>query len=179
MSESKAPIFRMYQSRPIRFVGVRDLAGWRMKCYEIDARTGSHDADSSDQASNGATSRPVSGLDWSRYGPALANIESILPRPPLGADRAGVGFVIAHEIDTHRYLITCWWDNQNELFVRCSVGPTSHPGQWDFSGASFSFCVWDMEIMAFEREAWIDCALRGQPLKVDEYVRRLMPGAVH
>lgn len=167
------PVFRPYQPRPIRFAGVRDVAGWRMKCYEIDGRK--EEVGMAHPTTARGTAHPApDGLDWDQYAAALAHAESILPLPPKSSERAGIGFLIAHEIATHHYLIVCWWDNQNELFARCFVRPVTDAVAWDFSGAAFSFRVWDMVVMWFERQAWIECALAGREVRVDEYLGRTM-----
>ncbi|MDQ8201860.1 hypothetical protein [Pelagicoccus sp. SDUM812003] len=61
-------------------------------------------------------------------------------------------FVIFHEGVALRYLVLCWWGNDNELFLDVSV---EEQGKWISAGDRYSFCLWDMEVMWHERNAFI------------------------
>jgi len=62
-------------------------------------------------------------------------------------------FAILHDGASMRYLVLGWWGNDNELFTSVSVETDTG---WVEDSARFSFCLWDMEVMWFERNAFVD-----------------------
>ncbi len=66
-----------FEPRPTRFVGVRELAGWRVKLYTITL--------------------PGEEIDWPRFERGLALAAEALPQPPTAGGRFGVGFTICHQ----------------------------------------------------------------------------------
>jgi hypothetical protein len=62
-------------------------------------------------------------------------------------------FAIFHEGSAYRYLILCWWGNDNELFTSVSV--LTDEG-WVERPDRYSFCVYDLEVVWDERNAFID-----------------------
>ena len=61
-------------------------------------------------------------------------------------------FVIFHEGASCPYLVLAWWGNDNELFTSVSALVGS---SWVEDPARFSFCLWDLEVMWFERNAFV------------------------
>jgi hypothetical protein len=74
--------------------------------------------------------------------------------------RATPAFAIFHDGATAMYLVLAWWGNDNELFTRVSVREESG---WVSDPEKYSFCLWDMEVMWFEREAFIRHIYNGAP----------------
>ncbi len=68
-------------------------------------------------------------------------------------------FAIFHDGADMDYLILAWWGNGNELFTSVSV---KQQNGWVEDLARYSFCLWDMEVFWFERNAFIDCLYSGQ-----------------
>jgi hypothetical protein len=130
-----------YEPRPIRFDGVRDVDGWRLKRYSI--------------AFGG---QPV---DWPAFEPALTLADTALPRPAVAAGRVGVGFAIAHQGRTALYYVLGWWDNENELPLRVFVRPLEGGARWRAARGSESICVWDLQVITFERDAYVATVLAG------------------
>lgn len=62
-------------------------------------------------------------------------------------------FAIFHNGAGMNYLILCWWGNDNELFNSVSVQTDSG---WLEDPSRYSFCLYDMEIMWAERNAFIE-----------------------
>ena len=62
------------------------------------------------------------------------------------------GFAIFHAGATMLYLVVCWWGNGNELFTAVSVREDGH---WVEAPSRYSFCIWDLEVMWFERNSFI------------------------
>jgi hypothetical protein len=130
-----------YEPRPIRFHGLRSVDGWRLKRYSITYGPGP--------------------IDWPAFEPAMALIDASLPQPAATAERAGVGFVIAHLGRTALYCVLGWWDNENELPVRVFVRDHEGWAGWRAAGGAESFCVWDLQVIGFEREAYVATVLAG------------------
>jgi len=130
-----------YEPRPIDFHGLRDVDGWRLKQYSIAYGPG-----------------PV---DWPAFEPATALIDAALPRPAGTNERPGVGFVIAHQGRTALYCVLGWWDNENELPVRVFVRGLEDGAEWRPARGGESFCVWDLQVIAFERDAYVATLLAG------------------
>lgn len=69
-------------------------------------------------------------------------------------------FAILHDGESALYLVLAWWANGNELFTRVSVRT---PAGWQVDPNRYSFCLWDLEIMWFERTAFITHLYSGEP----------------
>lgn len=70
------------------------------------------------------------------------------------------GFTIAHRGVSAALSIAYWWANENELHATFSVAPLHAPdrlGPYDSTGIT---CVWEMEVMDFERRAWLEHVLK-------------------
>lgn len=144
-----------YRPRLIRAAGVLSLAGWRLKTYEI--------------------SFDDSAAQRGEFSLGLARASSFLPQPPASANRGGAGFLIFHSGASDHYLICGWWDAQNELFIRTLARPRDRE-EWDESGQRHSICVWDLDVIWHERNAWIACMLGGNGQSgVDAYLACTRP----
>ena len=62
-------------------------------------------------------------------------------------------FAICHDGASARYLTLGWWGNDNEMFVAVAV---TQPEGWVEDLGRYSFCLWDMEVMWYERNAFVD-----------------------
>lgn len=153
------PPMHAYQPRPRRCLGLRDLGGWMLKHYEIS----------------------VDGLwpDEAGFGTALALAEAALPQPPLAAGRLGVGFLILHRGRDCDYLVLAWWDRENELPLRVFVRPHGGGGDWRAARDNESVCVWDLEVIGHERDAWVAAALSGgaAATAAEDYLARRLSDA--
>jgi hypothetical protein len=129
--------FHPYAPRPIRFHGVRELGGFRLKDYSIVYGRGS--------------------VDWLDFARGFEVVLRELPRPAVAPGRPGVGFRIAHRGNGASYAVLAWWDRENELPLRLAV--KNPDGTWRPARGSESVCVWDLEVIAFEREAYVGTVL--------------------
>lgn len=128
-----------YSPRPIRFRGVRSISGWRLKEYAITM------ADRRMDEANFAVGAQC----------ALAE----LPAQAVTMDRPGAGVLILHAGLGASYVVLGWWDNQNELPLRISVRGDGE-AEWRPAGSHESICVWDLEILGFERQAYVETVLK-------------------
>ncbi|HEY5553018.1 MAG TPA: VOC family protein, partial [Opitutaceae bacterium] len=141
-----------YSPRPTRAMGVLEKRGWRLKRYRIHA-----------------PGRDFDGQDWEK---GIDSIAGLLPQPPRAAGRAGAGFVIEHPGHGVDYLVLCWWDSENELFNRVLTCDPSTPGAWMLATSGTTACVWDLAVVNFERDSWVETMLCAKP-DADAYLARV------
>lgn len=140
-------MFRPYAPRPVRFHGLEQPNGYRIKRYDV------------------VFAEPFRETEFAD-GLRLA-FES-LPTPPVTTERPGVGFIIAHQGNGADYVVLGWWDRENELPLRVFVRPQAPAGEWRPARGSESVCVWDLEVIWFERQGYVRTVLSGSD--VEEYL---------
>lgn len=132
-----------YRPRPIRCTGIWAVDGWQLKRYGI--------------AYDREQPRPELAAAAQRVA------RSRLPQPATGAGRYGVGVVGAHDGRDGCVAFVDWWANEDELHHHLYVAPVDHPGELVPAGpADFTACVWDLAVLAFERETWLDAVLKNR-----------------
>ena len=100
---------------------------------------------------------PESVIEPARFEEARRLALAALPAPARTAHRLGVGFLVEHQGDGVDYCVLGWWDRENELPIRVFV---AEPGaRWRPARGSESICVWDLEVIAAERAAYIATVL--------------------
>ena len=96
-------------------------------------------------------------IDPARFDGARQLAIAALPVPAIAPGRLGVGFLIEHQGNGVDYCILAWWDRENELPIRVFV---KEPGAgWRPARNSESVCVWDLEVIAAERAAYVATVL--------------------
>jgi hypothetical protein len=104
------------------------------------------------------------------------------PRPELAAAtrRAAAdavpdgayGFTIAHDAASAGLAIVYWWANENEVHSRYFVSPLDDPGALERAEGTGMACVWELEVIDFERRAWLEDVLKdGDP---ERYLERAL-----
>jgi len=144
------PDFLPYIARPIRYLGLADPQGYRLKQYAILYGGG-----------------PFREFDFAN---GLKLAYESLPTPATTNVRPGVGFAIAHQGNGADYAVLAWWDNENELPLRVFVRPQTPDDQWRPARGGESVCVWDLEVIGFERRAYVETVLGGGG--VENYLER-------
>jgi len=137
-----------YAPRPITALPPLRLGGWTLKRYSIVYGD-----------------KPFEPTRFD-IGRRLALGE--LPVPPKNAERPGVGFIIEHQGNKVDYLVLAWWDRENELPLRVYVRAPFE--DWRPAQKSESVCVWDLEVIWREREAYVSTLMRGEP--VEAYLQK-------
>ncbi|NNG15068.1 MAG: isochorismatase [Gemmatimonadales bacterium] len=143
---------KAYRPRSVRFHQVLGLDGWRLKLYSISC--------------------DGSEVDWANFDGGLALVRSALPEPAPDAGRPGVGFIIAHHGDGIDYTVVSWWDRENELPTHVFALSEADGKGWRPASGGESFCVWDLEVIWAEREAYIQTYLAGEPPDAAGYLAR-------
>ncbi len=113
-------------------------------------------------------------FDETRFADAQHKICALLPRVDATRGRPGAAFLILHQGVTGDYAVLSWWDRQNELPTHVW---TRHEDRWAPARSDEHFCVWDLELLWFERNAWVETVLSGAPLEpsLADYQRRTFP----
>lgn len=124
-----------YAPRPVSALPPIERGGWRVKAYAITYGS--------------------APLQRAVYDRGLDIALDALPRPAVTPARPGVGFVIFHQGRGVHYLVLSWWDNENEYFNRVFVRPIEGDQPWRPASGSESACVWDLEIIWHERNAYV------------------------
>lgn len=72
------------------------------------------------------------------------------------------------------YVVLGWWDRENELPTRVVVREHASEAPWRPARASESFCVWDLQVIGFERDAYVSTVLAPDagPDAVEAYLAR-------
>lgn len=140
-----------FAPRPIRFHGVRELGGFRLKDYSIVHGAGA--------------------VDWLDFARGFELAMAGLPRPAVANGRPGVGFRIAHRGNGARYAVLAWWERENELPIRLAVRRGEE--EWRAARPDESICVWDLQVIGFERDAYVATVLAGDGSGgIDDYLAR-------
>jgi len=146
-----------YRPRAIRFLEMWEHESWTLKVYGIRYGADRPDATGVTAAKKVAAER--------------------LTTTGVG-DGYGVGFVGIHQGRGSTFVFVDWWANENELrhFVYCTDGPdilTLRPA----TEADSVACVWDLRVMQFEREAWVETVLANpNGPDLDAYLNRQLSG---
>jgi hypothetical protein len=139
-----------YAPRHIEFRGQRRFRGWRLKVYSI-----------------ALTSAPV---DLAEFETAFQAAELSLPDPDAESGRPGLGILIAHQGKTGDYTVLGWWNHENELPLQIWVRRSRSEG-WRPAEAGESVCVWDLQVIWHERQAWISAMLAPAGPDADAYLQ--------
>ncbi|MEL7314055.1 MAG: isochorismatase [Cyanobacteria bacterium J06559_3] len=140
-----------YQTRRIRFMQLTELNGWRVKVYGISARREFPD-----------TAIVKAAEELAQQQLPLPAIWSAAPDtgPPVSEDRYGVAILIVHEGREGNFVLVSWWVGENMIQHHVYFAPTNPPFTFTYlSPTGLIACVWELAILAFERQAWIDTVL--------------------
>ena len=123
-----------YAPRHVRFIRREDVDGWRIKLYGI--------------ALQGREPDPG-------FVEATRELAAeVLPRPAATDDRYAVGFATAHDATSLYIALVYWWESENELHQRIYVSPKSDPIAFVHVKSQPAGCVWELDVVDFERRAW-------------------------
>ena len=156
VSNLKIPLsFTRYQPRRLKYLGVESVAGYLLKVYIICEASQT--------------------LEIERFAARWELAARALPQPAMTESRPGVGFTILHQGRTADYLILCWWDQENELPTRVFL---RGPEGWRPAEGGESFCVWDLRVIWWEREAYVGTVLAGSASAPNAYLATVVEGYV-
>lgn len=147
---------RPYKKRAVRFLEVWRNGKWQIKVYGI--------------AHGRLTPRPE--LIAAAKDVANQRLESV----PGSIQHYFVGFLSVHDGRTANFVFVDWWADENELHHHAYVSPTNQPSRLAYvTPTGLTACVWDLRVMAFERQAWLDNVLkRPAGPDLDAYLRHTL-----
>lgn len=127
-----------YKKRPIRFLELFQPSGWKLKVYGI--------------AYNRELPRP-------ELLEAAKNL-AMEKLPQISDSIYGVGFLGVHDGRGVNFVFLDWWQDENELHHHVFTSPTEQPSRLkEVTHTGVSACVWDLRVICFERQAWVDQVL--------------------
>jgi hypothetical protein len=138
-----------YQTRPVRFLELWQESGWRIKVYGI-----SHQ-------------RPAPRQDF-----VVAAKQVARERLPHAQEdgRHGVGYLGAHEGEGNCFAFFGWWAKRYELNHFLYRAPLDRPDALVPAPTGLVGCVWDLQLIAFERQAWLSALLAHPEPSLDGYL---------
>ncbi len=146
-----------YAPRNCRFLDIWQFGDWRLKAYGISC------GDVPLMPELLAAARQLAAEK-------LAEITA-------AGDHYHVGFVGVHQGKTAHFIFVDWWAQENELHHHVYVAPLDQPTAFRYTTPSgLIACVWDMQLMAFERDAWVGTVLRGGLPCIEDYLQRRCSG---
>jgi hypothetical protein len=98
-------------------------------------------------------------FDERRFSGGIELALAALPQPARTDERPGVAFLILHQGNGIDYTVLAWWDRENELPLRVFVCDRPGSNDWRHARDSESVCVWDLQVIWAEREAYIRTVL--------------------
>jgi len=129
-----------YQPRPIRFLQLWSFDDWRLKAYGI--------------AYQGQLPRPA----LVEAGQNLAKQK--LAELSRGKPHYNLGFVGVHDGRGVNFVFIDFWADENELHHHVYISPAEAPAEFEYTTPSgLIACVWDLRLMSFERQAWVEAIL--------------------
>ena len=126
-----------HQPRPIRFLDLWEISGFRMKVYGIAYRR---------------------DLPRSKFIKAARKIaEHRLKESASKTNHYGTGYIGIHDGRGAAFVFIDWWADENELHHHVYVFPADKSDEIQYvTPTGLTACVWDMRVMSFERDAWFD-----------------------
>ena len=129
-----------YRARSIRFLELWRHLGWRIKLYGI-----AYDREAPESNLVSAAKRVAADR---------------LPQPAIGQGRYGVGFVGVHEGRGANFVFVDWWADENELHHHVYISRSDDAENLEYAAPSGPVaCVWDLGLIGFERDCWVDMIL--------------------
>ena len=136
-----------YKPRPIRFLGVHthsdaENGTWQIKLYGISVRSDFHMTELIDHAK-------------SNFSVWLANSRN------YALETYNIATLILHEGKEGYFAIINWWIDDNMLQNHVYFSTFAKPDEFTlFSDRGIMTCVWELAVIWFEREAWIEHILK-------------------
>jgi hypothetical protein len=147
-----------FRPRPVKFLGLWECDGWRMKLYGLTA-------------------------EHRRLLPELVARAKELAREILPTDAEaenchGVGFIGVHCGVDANFVFIDWWANENELHHHVFRSSLEKPLEITRAPHGLAACVFDLQVIWFERTAWVEKVL-GNPKApdVEAYLKKVLDDA--
>lgn len=150
--------FTPYERRYVTRLGLWQVDDWQVKAYGL--------------ARSDAPPRAALVAE------AQSAVADALPDPAVTEDRYGVGFVIVHEGADGDYVLVDHWFGENMLRNQVYWRRAHEPALWPAPPDGPTVCVWELAVLAHERQAWIDEVLEPDRGGLPSYLDRWLTGPV-
>lgn len=147
-----------YAPRRIAPLGVWREAGHSIKAYGIH-----RDAELAGPILTDAVTASVRA--------AVRDVLSVHRGDPRGH---GLGYCIAHVGDEAVWLLVDWWISGGIVCQRMLSAPLAQPDRFTPVTAPALACVWELAVIAHERDAWVRHMLTERP-DADAYLQAVLP----
>lgn len=136
-----------YQTRPIRFIELYQHQDWKIKIYSISIKNERFSSTHIELAKQQLN-------EWLK----------LSKNYPLTTYK--IATLIIHEGKEGCFAILNWWIDDNMLQNHVFVATYKNPNHFKlFSDKGIITCVWELAVIWFERNAWVEHVLKqsGQP----------------
>ncbi len=135
---SEISLIEPYEKRPFRFLEIWEDSGWQIKVYGIAYKR-----------------------DLPRSELVEAAKQQVIPHLQNNtAHHYNVGFLGVHDGRGANFIFLGYWADENELHHHVYLSPTDDISNFHYSTpAGLIACVWDLHLMHFERQAWVEMVL--------------------
>ena len=129
-----------YERRPVRFLELWHRDGWRLKVYSL------------------AYQMPLARPEVIETSKAV--LWDHLQKASVGKSHTGVGFIGINDGRGAIFSFVDFWADENELHHHVFISPKDRVDLLQYTTPTgLIACVWDMALMAFERQAWVNTVL--------------------
>ncbi|MBS9463387.1 hypothetical protein KIM67_13290 [Flagellimonas sp. 389] len=153
------PDFAIYRPRSIEFKGVNKINMWDVKVYTV-------------------TNKEVFQ--------SRKTLQHIFDTLPAWLEQIGntelpnykKAFLIVHEAREGVWILLNWWTGGEMIQTKIFFSSYENPTAITTSpyGTNALLCVWELEIFAHERQAWINTILNGKP-SFERYLKDILTTA--
>jgi hypothetical protein len=148
-----------YIPRPVAALGIWQHGDWLMKTYTIAYR------------------RKSARAELVKAAEAVA--ADALPTPAITATRYGVGFLGIHDGRGAGLVFVDWWEQENDLHHRVFLSSDTNRGTLrPAEPTELVACVWDLSVIAHEREAWLRHVFAAGIPDLDAYLEDQLDGMI-
>jgi hypothetical protein len=138
-----------YHPRDTRMLSIHACCGWRLKTYEVCFGRRSIPSD--------------------QVARTLTFVDNNVPWPPTSGSRHQAGFVIIHRGHDAMWLMVHVW--KSDILTQFAYqAPLSNPIDFiPLRSDGQCSCVWELEVIKHERDAWVRCAMGSDDLAIETY----------
>ena len=143
-----------YQARTIRYLERFEADDWQLKLYSILYGDKTADANLLNAAKETAL--------------------SFLPRPAVTPNHYGLGFISVHQGKSYDFVSVAYWTYETELRHQSYMRPSSTSSSLEAVKHELSTDVWDLRLLAFERDAWLETILKSETPNPQAYLEQTL-----
>jgi hypothetical protein len=146
-----------YIPRTIQFVDLYNAQGWKLKVYSI--------------------LHPDKTLNEQLIETAKQTALDFLP-DSTEPGHYGVGFISVHQGKSYDFVTVGYWTYSTELRHQSYMKASSATATLTTISTELSSDVWDLRLLAFERDAWVVEVLKVNASSVDAYLAKRLSETV-